>query len=293
MAWGGIVGKSVTSDEFEKYIGALRFGVWRPRFVVVHNTSVPDMATWLGWQARKPPLTDEKWAKNLEAYYKGQGWRGCPHLFVTPGGILLMNPLTSPGTHSPSWNSFSWGVETVGEFESDPFTGPVRDNLVVALAILHTAAGLQLLPYERGVRGLHFHKEDPNTTHKSCPGKKITKADLISDVQNEIKRRNSGEHPADEGGNFGIVKTAPDDPLNLRAAASTKAEVLMTLKNGAKVTVLGGQDVGSSRWLNIATGERSGWVAARFVEVTTSLPTRGSRRSRTRTTLRRARHGQR
>ena len=56
MAWGGIIGKSLTADQFEKYVGALQFGVWRPRFVVVHNTSVPNTATWQGWQARKPPL---------------------------------------------------------------------------------------------------------------------------------------------------------------------------------------------------------------------------------------------
>jgi hypothetical protein len=267
MAWGGIIGKSLTADQFEKYVGALQFGVWRPRFVVVHNTSVPNTATWQGWQARKPPLTDEKWAKNLEVYYKGLGWSGCPHLFVTPGGILVMNPLTSPGTHSPSWNSVSWGVETVGEFQSDPFSGPVQDNLVAALAILHAAAGLQLLPYECGVRGLHFHKEDPKTTHKSCPGKNMKKAELIAGVQDEIQRRNGGEHAADEGGNFGIVKTAPDDPLNLRATPSTKAAVLTTLKSGTKVTVLGGQDVGSARWLNIAAGGKSGWAAARFVEM--------------------------
>ena len=115
---------------------------------------------------------------------------------------------------------------------------------------------------------LHFHKEDPNTTHKLCPGKNMKKADLITDVQDEIQRRNGGEHAADEGGNFGIVKTAPDDPLNLRATPSTKAAVLTTLKNGTKVTVLGGQDVGLSRWLNIAAGGKSGWAAARFVEMT-------------------------
>ena len=152
MAWGGIVGKSLTSDQFENYVGALQFGVWRPRFVVVHNTGIPNTATWQRWQARTPPLTDEKWAKYCEVYYKGLNWSGCPHLFVTPAGILVMNPLTSPGTHSPSWNSVSWGVETLGDFQSDPFKGPVQDNLVAALAILHAAAGLQLLPYERGVR---------------------------------------------------------------------------------------------------------------------------------------------
>ncbi len=71
MAWAGIVGKSFAPDDFEKYIGTVTFNVWRPRFVVVHNTSVPNRSTWDGWQTRNPPITDEKWAKNLEGFYKG------------------------------------------------------------------------------------------------------------------------------------------------------------------------------------------------------------------------------
>ena len=267
MAWAGIVGKSFAPDDFEKYIGTVTFDVWRPRFVVVHNTSVPDRSTWEGWQKRNPPITDEKWARNLEGFYKGQGWSGCPHLFVTPAGILVMNHLNRRGTHSPSWNSISWGVETVGEFESDPFTGSIKDNLVAALAILHAAAGLQLLPYERGVRGLHLHKEDPETTHTTCPGRNIVKSDLIEDVQAEILRRNSGEHPADEGGNIGVVKTAPDDPLNLRVKPNIKARSIAKLKNGTKVTVIRGENVGSARWLNVRAAGKSGWVAARFVDL--------------------------
>jgi hypothetical protein len=268
MAWQGIVGKSFKVDQFEEYVTSLTFGAWRPRFVVVHNTSSPDRAIWDGWQARTPPVTDEKWARNLEDYYKGQGWSGCPHLFVTPGGILVMNHLTRAGTHTPSWNSISWGVETVGEFDRDPFTGSIKDNLVAALAILHAATGLRLLPYQRGVGGLHFHKEDPATTHRDCPGRKIVKADLIEAVQAEIERRNPGEHPADEGANFGIVKTSPDDPLNLREKPSARASVVGKLNDGDKVTVLGGEDVGSSRWLNVSATDKSGWVAARYVDIT-------------------------
>jgi hypothetical protein len=192
-AWRGIVGRSFTPDAFEKYVASLKFNLWRPRFIVVHNTSAPDLKTWHGWQARKPPVTDEKWAQNLVGYYRDQQhWSAGPHLFVTPRGILAFSPLTGPGTHSPAWKSISWGVETVGEFEHEPFEGPVRDNLFATLAILHSAAGLQPEPYERGVRGLHFHKEDPVTTHKSCPGKNMVKAELVAAVEAEILRRHRG-----------------------------------------------------------------------------------------------------
>jgi len=197
MTWRGVVGKSFSPDEFEGYLENLKFGLWRPRFVVVHNTSEPDLKTWNDWQIRARPVTDEQWAQNLVGFYRDQKhWNAGPHLFVTPRGILVFSPLTGPGTHSPSWNSVSWGVETVGEFEREPFNGSIKTNLIAALAILHAAAGLQLEPYSRGIRGLHFHKEDPKTTHKSCPGKNMVKMDLIRAVQAEILRRHpGGGHP--------------------------------------------------------------------------------------------------
>jgi hypothetical protein len=268
MAWKGIVGKSFTPDAFEDYVATLKFSTWRPRFVVVHNTAVPNRKTWDGWQTRNPPITDEKWAQNLVGFYRDtQRWSSGPHLFVTPAGILVFSHLTDSGTHSPAWNSISWGVETVGDFGSDKFEGSIRDNLIAALATLHAAAGLQLLPYARGVGGLHFHKEDPKTTHKNCPGKNMGKAALIKAVHAEIERRHGGEHPADEGGNVGVVKTDPNDPLNMREAPAAKANVVATLQNGTNVTVLGARNVGTQRWLNVTAVNGSGWVNSRFVEI--------------------------
>jgi hypothetical protein len=150
-AWKGIVGKSFSPDAFETYVASLKFGLWRPRFVIVHNTSLPDLKKWAEWQTRKPPIDGPKWAQNLVGYYRDEmHWSAGPHLFVTPAGIMVFSPLTGSGTHSPAWNSIAWGVETVGEFEREPFAGPARDNLIAALAILHR---LLPPPYERGFAG--------------------------------------------------------------------------------------------------------------------------------------------
>src|SRR4051812_27325632 len=104
MTWKGIVGRSFTPDQFAVYVAGLKFSVWRPRFVVVHNTSAPDTKTWQGWQVRKPPITDEKWMQNLVGYYRDPQydggrmvkgpWDSGPHLFVTPGAINVFSPLT-------------------------------------------------------------------------------------------------------------------------------------------------------------------------------------------------------
>ena len=193
MTWKGIVGQLFTPPAFQAYVASLDLSAWRPQFIVVHNTGAPDLATWQGWQQRTPPIDDERWARNLEGYYRDQQkWSGGPHLFVTPSGILAFTPLTGPGVHSPAWNSISWGVETVGDYDSDTFADPVRWHLISALATLHMAAGLSPEPYLLGSHGLHFHKEDPVTTHKHCPGKNMVKAELVAAVASVIARRQAG-----------------------------------------------------------------------------------------------------
>ena len=200
MTWRGIVGKSFTSiDDFSAYVDTVQFNLWRPKFVVVHNTSAPDLATYAKWQARGNP-SDEQWALNLQGYYRDQmGWSAGPHLFVTPRSIIAFTPLNVPGTHTPSWNSISWGVETVGEFETEPFVGtPSHAMLVGALGVLHMKAGLSPTPYLLGQHGLHFHKEDPRTTHTSCPGRKMSKPDVLIDLLTWIADRSKGDHAKPE-----------------------------------------------------------------------------------------------
>jgi hypothetical protein len=265
MTWRGIVGKSFSPDGFEKYVATLKFNLWRPRFIVVHNTSAPDLKTWRGWQARKPSITDEKWAQNLVGFYRDQqGWSAGPHLFITPAGILAFSPLTGPGTHSPSWNSVSWGIETVGEFETEAFDGLVRDNLIAALAILHIAAGLQPEPYDLGVRGLHFHKEDHATTHKTCPGRHLVKADLVRAVQAKIVAMTAGDHQPETVTPVQTVRAGKvnTDGLNVRADASAKSVVVRSLKKGASIRILGQAKNGETTWYHIDDG----YVSAQFVD---------------------------
>lgn len=213
MSWRGIVGKFVDVAGFKAHVDGLVFSSWRPSFVVVHNTSAPDAKTYAGWRANPEKhgnWTPERWAANLESYYRGMGWQAGPHAFVCPDGILLFTPFTVPGTHTPSWNSRSIGIETVGEFERDPFDNGVRDNLIATLGILHAKLGLIPEDYKLGVRGLHFHKEDVATTHRGCPGKHIVKADLIADVRAYMQ----GEHPAEHAHVPEAVHTADASVLS-------------------------------------------------------------------------------
>ncbi len=191
-----IVDRFVDLAGFKQHLDGLQFTGWRPGFVVVHNTSSPDLALYAQWRARgAAKWTPEQWGRNLASYYGGMGWRSGPHAFVCPDGVLLFSPFTAPGTHSPAWNARTWGIETVGEFEREPFAGsPSETNLVNVLAMLHARIGLDPADYKFGVRGLHFHKEDPVTTHKSCPGRNLAKPALVANVVRAIQNMHDGGH---------------------------------------------------------------------------------------------------
>jgi hypothetical protein len=201
--WKGIVGRGFTAQQFKDYVGTLSFSDWRPQFVVLHNTSEPRLSQWHS-------TAGEIRMRNLEDYYKGQGWSAGPHLFVADDLIWVFTPLTTSGVHSPSWNGISWGVEMVGEYEEEPFSPDVRDNAVSALATLHALRGID-------PQTLHFHKEDPKTTHKECPGKNVNKADMIRRVQEQMAGSDQGEHLQDR-----VIST--DDGLAVVSNPTSQGE---------------------------------------------------------------------
>jgi peptidoglycan hydrolase-like protein with peptidoglycan-binding domain len=183
--WKGIVGKGFSPLEFQAYVNQLTFGAWRPSFVVLHNTSEPRLSQWHSTPGEQRML-------NLQDYYKNtEHWSAGPHLFVADDKIWVFTPLTVSGVHSPSWNAFSWGVEMVGEYEEEAFSPAVRENTIDALATLHAAIGLD-------PASLRFHKEDPLTTHKECPGKNVSKPDIIQGLTARLASLHGGEHAADD-----------------------------------------------------------------------------------------------
>lgn len=184
MPWKGIVNRSFTPDEFSQYVDTIEFSIWRPQFIVLHNTGAPTLHQWLSG-----PTSPQQRILNLQAYYRDQlGWSAGPHLFIDNHLIWAFTPLVMPGVHSPSWNSISWGVEMVGDYDTEDFgSGPgaaVAENAVRALATLHMLMGFD-------PESLRFHKEDRKTTHKNCPGKSVDKGDMISRIQTQI----GGDHP--------------------------------------------------------------------------------------------------
>jgi hypothetical protein len=188
-AWKGIIGQGFTALEFGDYMATVRFSVWRPQFVVVHNTYIPSLAEWHS-------VSGKKRMQGFQSYYRDQmHWSAGPHLFVADDLIWVFTPLNTSGIHSPSWNTVSWGVELVGNYSQEAFTAPLLDNAVSALAALHARAGLD-------PNTLRLHREDPKTTHKNCPGRKVARTDLIERISDRIAAQHPGEHsPGAAAGN--------------------------------------------------------------------------------------------
>jgi hypothetical protein len=184
VEWKGWSGIAFTPADFITYVASLRFGAWRPSFVVCHNTERPTLARWHETGGKRQ-------MDALEHYYRDeQKWSAGPHLFVDDAVIWVGTPLTVPGVHSPSWNGISWGVEVVGDYDRERWLPAIAQNLASALATLHDAIGLD-------AQTIRWHKEDPRTTHKGCPGLNfIDKTDLIAMIRAKLTTRHghSGEH---------------------------------------------------------------------------------------------------
>jgi N-acetylmuramoyl-L-alanine amidase-like protein len=184
--WKGIVGQGFDRAGFAAYVSTLTLSTWRPQFVVLHNTAVPTLAQWHS-------VPGAQRMKNLESFYRDtQHWSAGPHLFVADDLIWAFTPLTTSGVHSPSWNSMSWGVEMVGDYNVEPFEAAVRGNTLSALATLHALLGLD-------PQTLRLHKEDPKTTH-DCPGKHVSKTDIIQGMIDALAEEHPGEHVLGAGG---------------------------------------------------------------------------------------------
>lgn len=184
MAWKGIVAQSFTPEGFDLYCHGLKWQAWRPSFITLHNTYLPSLAM-------RPDGFTIQHMRNLETFFKGKGWSAAPHLFIDDKQIWVFTPLTVSGVHSPSWNKLSIGIEMLGDFEKEPFvTGRgalVRSNTVAAIATLSAVLGI-----DPGT--MKLHKEDPKTSHKTCPGKHVNKALVIASVRELLSERHRGEH---------------------------------------------------------------------------------------------------
>ena len=183
--WKPIVGLNFDAEAFDVYCKQLTWTSWRPSFIVLHNTATPTLA-------QRPNGFTKQHILNLVGYYRDEKkWSAGPHLFVDDRQIWVFTPLTTTGRHSPAWNQVAIGIEMLGDYQTDAFDSgrgaKVRKNAVCAMASLCGALGLD-------PDTIRFHKEDPKTTHKTCPGKNVSKPKVIAEVKAALQDHYEAEH---------------------------------------------------------------------------------------------------
>lgn len=265
-------------EPFRKYVEQQQFLRWRPSKIVWHNTAAPSLAQWIKSanedraKGQVPGITR---IRSLEYFFKSiNHWPGCPHLFVANDFIWVMNPLIAPGTHSPSFNKNSIGIEMIGDFskEDDDFGEGlrVRKNTIFATSILCNTLGLD--PQESIV----LHKSDPETTH-DCPGKDV--ADDYMQMIREVEALESGgDHNPEDIANIigGVVVPSTyidwigrttTGGLNFRKGPGAVNESIGELPKGLIITVTDEAKNGTTVWLRAKTpAGYTGWVSGKYVE---------------------------
>lgn len=281
MSWPAVK-RSFSQEQFRQYASELAWPSWRPSRIVWHNTALPTLEMWIK-SARedqeKGLVPGSSRIASLERFFRYDNhWTGCPHLFVANDFIWVMNPLTTPGVHSPSFNTTAIGIEMIGDFaKEDPDSGEglrVKRNTVFATAVLCAATGIEPTDGVRTSSGsfsgsIFLHKQDPRTTH-DCPGYKIA-GDKARMVQDAASLLSGGDHS--HGSEIAHqrpshVGTTMVDDLNLRSGPGVMNDVLAVLPRGHSVEVLGEARNGSTPWLHVRTGSgMTGWVSGRYVSV--------------------------
>lgn len=278
MTWTAIVRQGLTLPQLQGHIATLGFNIWKPSLIVWHNTAAPTLAQWRQSAAqdkaagRAPGISR---INNLEAYFRDQQkWSSGPHAFVADDLVWLFTPFTKKGTHSPSWNGISIGIEMVGDFDhEDDDSGAglqVRKNTVALTAMLCEKLGLD------PQNAIRLHKQDPKTTH-DCPGKDVAQdmQAMIGEVLEYMGHggETDGHYPDDAKSTItlqldGVVAgVAENDWLNMRSKSSASGAFVAKLKNGTKLTVINEVMNGSTRWFYVKTAAgQQGWVAARYVK---------------------------
>ena len=163
-----IIGKPYDLPMFQKYVDRLELKDWKPSLVVIHHTASPSLKMRpVGWL----PQHMENLKFHYENNVKGAPWSAGPHIFTDEDQAWIFSPLDKRGVHAASFNSKSWGIEMLGDFDTeDPWSGR---GLNVLTFTAHVTAIL-LKKIGQDVSAIRFHRDDPKTS-KSCPGTKVCK----------------------------------------------------------------------------------------------------------------------
>lgn len=161
-----ILNKKLTLNDFKAYISSFNFAPLNPTKIVLHHTWRPTKDQWQG----------QKSINGIKSFYEGKGWSNGPHLFIAEDGIWLFTPMNKQGIHAGIGNTKSIGIEIVGDYDNEVWTGKTKENVLGVVKSLMDK--LKITP-----ENIMFHRD---YSSKSCPGKAITKEWVLSQLSPEI-----------------------------------------------------------------------------------------------------------
>ena len=177
-----IVGRKFTKAEFIEYVKWVKRNesyLWEPSGITMHHTGYPDLSI------RPHGFTEQHMANMRHGYLNNNGWHRGPHIYTDDHGIWVFNPLSRRGVHAVSFNSTRYGIEMLGNFDTEAdYVNPrgvaSRDYGMFAAAVLMKHAGISTAK-------LNFHRHDRETT-KTCPGKFVSFSEFEEAVLGIVDR---------------------------------------------------------------------------------------------------------
>jgi len=135
-----------------------------PTGITMHHTGFPDLSI------RPNGFTEQHMLNMRHGYINDNGWHRGPHIYTDDHGIWVFNPLSRRGVHAVSYNSTRYGIEILGNFDTEADFASLRGassrkNGMFAAAVLMKHAGISTAK-------LNFHHHDPET-RKTCPGRHV------------------------------------------------------------------------------------------------------------------------
>jgi len=158
-----ILNRRLTLNEFRDYVKDYNFGSKPANKLVIHHT----------WKPTKESWADERSILGLKRYYEAKGWKAGPHLFIAEDGIWLFSPMRKDGIHAGRLNPQSIGIEIVGNYNEELWSGETKKNAVGAIKTL-------LEQLDLTEKNIYFHRD---ASSKSCPGWSITKEWLFKELK--------------------------------------------------------------------------------------------------------------
>ncbi len=157
-----IINRRLDLHEFRDYVATYDFGTEPANKLVIHHTWRPTKDGWGGARS----------IGGLKRYYEGKGWPAGPHLFIADDGIWLFSPMRKDGIHAGELNHRSIGIEVVGDYDEEKWTGKTKENVLGVIKVLMTQLGIDK-------QNIFFHRD---VSPKSCPGHAITKDWLFAEL---------------------------------------------------------------------------------------------------------------